>query len=107
MAGTLSHLCPNTTHYSHEMLRNALATCGDPETEKAYAYAGLDQLRTFLIDSAVGHEFYGIHTSIGPPNVKDAYEAACRMFAIGKRMEAESGRTSAAPILEYEIDASS
>ena len=77
--------------FQRDFLESLLVSSSNRVEAYSWANATLRQLRLFLVDSAVDAAPYGIYAG-RDPHVKDAYEATCRMFAIGTRKETESGR---------------
>jgi hypothetical protein len=77
-----------------EVLISMRVTNADTLEKIVFATGGLQRLREFLVESAENAGPYGFYA--GPPQLKDAYLAACRMFAEMKE-RLDSGR-NAVPI---------
>jgi hypothetical protein len=90
----LFRLLVGSANQSQRILMEGLLTECTPidEMKSAYGLAvvSLHQLRKFLVDSAASAEHAGIYA--GTPELSRAYAAACHMFAVGKKKEAESGQ---------------
>ncbi len=82
----------------HELLESLLSECAGGEERDAVhslAIVSLHRLRMFLVNSDANAEMAWItdqardtpqwYAAVGPPEVKRAYSAACRMFATGAK----------------------